>query len=123
MTHQEFSTWVERLGKAWVARDPDMAAGLCAENVLYYEDPFEEPLEGRAAVQEIWEEVPKIQKDIRFTHDVTAVNGQMGIAHWSASYAKISSGKRVALDGVFVVTLDEKGLCSEFRMWWNSKAQ
>ncbi len=103
-------------------RDPDMAAGLCAENVLYYEDPFAEPLEGRTAVREIWEEVPKTQKDIRFTFDIMAVHGQMGIAHWSASYTKISSGKRVPLDGVFVVTLDEKGLCSEFRMWWNSKS-
>lgn len=116
-----FTKWLDHLGKAWVMRDPEKAAGLCAENVLYYEDPFQDPLKGRAAVRKIWEEVPKTQKDIHFSSDVIAVAGQTGIAHWSASYTKISNGNRVALDGIFFVTLDGKGLCKEFRMWWNSK--
>lgn len=102
-------------------RDPDMAAGLCTENVLYYEDPFRDPFKGRAAVRKIWEEVPKTQKDILFSSDIIDVVSQTGIAHWSASYTKISSGKRIALDGVFIVTLNKDGLCTEFHMWWNKK--
>lgn len=121
MTHKEFSEWVERLGKAWITRDPLMAAELCAEDVLYYEDPFREPLRGRGAVKKVWEEVPKTQKDIRFIYDVIALEAQTGVAHWSASYTKISSGERVVLDGVFFVKLNEQGLCQEFHMWWNRK--
>lgn len=99
-----------------------MAAGLCADDVLYYEDPFQDPYKGRTAVRNLWEEVPKTQKDITFTYEVISVLGQLGIAHWSASYTKIFSGERVVLDGVFFVKLNEKGLCQEFHMWWNRKA-
>lgn len=121
MNNSLFAKWLDQLGKAWVLRDPDMAASLCAENVLYYEDPFQNPYKGRTAVRKIWTEVPKTQKDITFTYDVVSVFDHLGIAHWSASYTKISNGERILLDGVFFVKLNEQGLCQEFHMWWNKK--
>ncbi|MBI5621036.1 nuclear transport factor 2 family protein [Candidatus Gottesmanbacteria bacterium] len=121
MNRSQFSLWVKRLEEAWVKRDPDMAAGLCALNVKYYEDPFQAPFIGRIAVKKIWEEVPKTQRDIHFSHDVIAIVSQTGTAHWIASYTTISNGLRVELDGIFIVTLDKDGLCTEFHMWWNKK--
>lgn len=121
MNSSVFTKWLELLGKAWITRDPDIAASICAKNVVYYEDPFQKPLKGRPAVRKIWEEVPKTQKNISFTYDIITVYNQTGIAHWSASYTSVSSGTRETLDGVFIVTLDKKGLCEEFRMWWNTK--
>lgn len=122
MNNSAFTKWFDQLGKAWISRDPDMAADICTEDVLYYEDPFQKPYKGRTAVRKIWEEVPKTQKDIRFTHEMVSVVGHLGIAHWSASYTKISNDERVELDGVFIVRLNEQGLCQEFHMWWNKKA-
>ncbi len=121
MNRSELSSWVEQLGKAWIKRDPDLAASLCAERVTYYEDPFQAPLKGRDAVRKVWEEVPKTQKEIHFSHDVIAIVSRTGIAHWAASYTNISNGMRVELDGIFVVVLDKEGLCKEFHMWWNKK--
>lgn len=117
-----FNDWLCRLGDAWIARDPDAAANLCSEDVTYYEDPFMPPLRGRAAVKEVWLEVPKAQKDIKFKFETITVTDNVGVGRWWASFTRLPSEKKAELDGIYVVTLDEAGLCTEFHQWWNSKA-
>ena len=121
MDSDTFRQWLDDLGSAWQSRDPDAAAQLCAENVHYHEDPFQEPLIGREAVRQVWQEVPTSQKDIEFSFDILAVTEHVGVAHWSAAFTRLPSGTRSELDGVYTARLDERGLCVEFHQWWNAK--
>ena len=43
-----------------------------------------------------------------------------GVAHWSAVFKLESTGKRVALDGVFVLTFNAAGQCTLLREWWQA---
>ena len=65
MDSDTFRQWLDDLGSAWQSRDPDAAAQLCAENVHYHEDPFQEPLIGREAVRQVWQEVTDLPKGYR----------------------------------------------------------
>lgn len=121
MNDKIFKKWFDSLSRAWIARNPGMVASLCAENVAYYEDPFQKPLRGRSAVRKVWKEVPRSQKDIHFTYLILGISGNMGIAHWSASFTRIPIEVKAELDGIFTVILNKEGLCKEFHQWWNSK--
>lgn len=118
MNYSSFEQWLNALGKAWINRNPKAAANICTENVLYFETPFDKPLTSRKEVEEIWQEVPKYQRDIEFSYEIISVNQKVGIAKWLASFTRLPSGIKDTLDGIYVVKLDNNGLCKEFHQWW-----
>lgn len=58
-------------------------------------------------------------KDKESSFEILAVNGNTGFARWQSKFTLIESGKRLALDCLFVVEFDEEGLCQTFREWWH----
>jgi hypothetical protein len=81
--------------------------------------PFDAPKAGRSGIRDYWATVTADQRNVHFESQVLAVDGQTGVAHWSASLTAASGGVRVELDGAFVLTFDDDGLCSELREWWH----
>jgi hypothetical protein len=122
MNKEIFENWLDGLKNAWESKDPKAASDLFIDKVVYYEDPFCDPVLGKEEVYKLWEDVPISQKEIIFEHKILAINENVGIAHFTASYTSLKSGERNNLEGVFVVTLDKEGLCKEFHWWWNSKS-
>jgi hypothetical protein len=112
-------SWLKRYGHAWEARDPARARELFTPNARYHEMPFDSPKLGRAGIEEYWRTVTADQRDVKFDSRVIAVQGNTGIAHWSAVFKLASNGATVALDGVFVLEFDSAGLCSTLREWWH----
>ena len=45
----------------------------------------------------------------------------IGIAKWHAKFTRLPSKEKTELDGIFLVSLDNKGQCIEFRQWYNAK--
>ena len=119
LTPAALEAWLARYEQAWEQRDPERAAALFTENAPYHEMPFDAPKAGRSGIRDYWATVTADQRDVDFTSSVVAVNGQTGVARWSAKLKSASSGVRVELDGVFVLTFDDSGLCSELREWWH----
>jgi hypothetical protein len=111
--------WLKKYGQAWEERAPHMAAQLFAEDCRYYETPFSEPQIGRDGVLKYWQAVPEGQIDVAFHYGVLSVQSHIVIAHWSASFTRISSRVRVRLDGVFLLEFNDQGLCSTLREWWH----
>ena len=61
----QFDSWLKNLGKAWVEKDTQIIADICAQNVKYYETPFTKPYTSPKAVKKLWQEV-QTQKNIKF---------------------------------------------------------
>lgn len=123
LTKAAVEAWLARYGEAWEQRDPARAAALFTENAPYHEMPFDAPKAGRSGIREYWATVTADQRNVRFESQVLAVEGRTGVAHWSASLSSASSGARVELDGVFVLTFDGDALCSELREWWHVRTR
>lgn len=122
MTWEMFDKWMKMMKAAWENRDPNAAANLCSdEGFEYYENIFEKPLTTKDEVVKVWREVPIDQDDVRFNYDILLTSPDEGYAHWRASYKSKSADKVVTLDGIFIVKLDSKGLCKQFKMWWIKK--
>jgi hypothetical protein len=111
--------WLTRYEEAWEKRDSALAAALFSDNAAYHEMPFDAPKAGRAGIRDYWATVTADQRDVDFKSHVVAVNGRTAVARWSASLKSASSGVRVELDGVFILTFEASGLCSELREWWH----
>ena len=123
LTPAALEAWLARYEEAWVLRDPARAAALFTENAAYHEMPFDAPKAGRGGIRDYWATVTADQRDVAFTSSVVAVSGQVGVARWSAKLQSASSGVHIELDGVFVLTFDDGGLCSELREWWHLRTR
>ena len=119
LTTAALEKWLAGYERAWESRDAARAAELFTPNASYHEMPFDAPKTGQAGIREYWSSVTADQRDIDFKSQAVAVNGQTGVAHWSATFTAASTGARVELDGVFVLTFDPSGRCSELREWWH----
>ena len=119
LTPAAVEAWLARYEEAWEQRDSALAAALFTENAAYHEMPFDAPKAGRAGIRDYWTTVTADQRDVDFKSQIVAVDGRTAVARWSASLKSASSGVRVELDGIFVLTFEASGLCSELREWWH----
>lgn len=117
ITKDQIQRWFTKLGKAWENRDPQAAASLFAENVQYYESPFSDPCANWDEVLQLWLVVPNNQKDVQFQHDVLMVKNNLGVAHWKVSRTRLPGNEREDIDGIFLVSLNDDGLCTLFKQW------
>lgn len=122
LTPAALESWLQRYGAAWEARDAAAAGPLFTAEASYHEMPFDAPMQGRAAIEEYWRKVTADQRDVQFESKVIAVNGNTGVAHWSATFRVQSTGAILKLDGVFVLEFDDTGTCKSLREWWHLKA-
>ena len=117
MTKKDFSIWAEKFLKAWAELNPRGALSVLSRDVEYYESPFSGPCKSWEEVEKLWKVVPHNQKDITYKHDVLMVEGNLGLIHWEVSRTTLPEGKRQKFDGVFLVRLNKKGLCTMFKQW------
>lgn len=121
MTDDAFRTWLDAYRDAWERRDPQAARELFSEQAVYVERPYQEPMRGRETIVEYWSHIPRTQDDVRVRLEPFAVAGDLGIAHWWASFVRLPSGARVHLDGILAATFDDDGRCRLFREWWHKQ--
>jgi hypothetical protein len=119
LTLEHFTAWMTEYGRASAENDPRASANLFAENAAYYETPFAEPMIGRDAIFEYWRKGAQNLTDKESTFEILSVQGNRGITRWQSKFTVIESGKRLALDCLFVVEFDDDGLCHTFREWWH----
>ena len=121
MNRKWFSLWFSNLGRVWEEKNLQAIPSLFADKFEYYETPFEKPYTTKEGLLKLWENVPQSQKDIKFAFDIISATENIGIAHWCASFTRIKQSKRSVLDGIFLVKLNNKGLCTLFKQWWVTK--
>jgi hypothetical protein len=121
MDYASFKIWFETLGHAWENRDPQAAAELFTEDVIYHENPFEEPLHGLQAVFRYWSEETQFQAQISFHSEILGVTQDTGFAHWRVSFMRIPTNHLVTLDGICAIRLNEEHKCYALREWWHTQ--
>lgn len=117
----DLDAWLHAYEQAWEHKDPAAAASLFSADARYFETPYAEPFEGPAGVKKYWTDVTADQRDIDFKYSPVAVTGNKGVATWSATFKTISTGARVELNGVFILTFDRDKRCTLLREWWHQR--
>ncbi len=120
LSEQKFEQWLRDYGAAWQARDADAFTALFEQEALYYWTPFDAPKKGHEEIASAFATAVLNQRDIDFGARLLYVQAQLGAAHWSCAFTREGTGKRVHLDGIFVVQFEEGGNALSFREWWHS---
>jgi ketosteroid isomerase-like protein len=67
-------------GCAWEQGDVEAVRSLFAPDAAYYEIPFDPPMVGLDAITAYWQEgAASAQKDVRFSHRILGVSGDLGL--------------------------------------------
>lgn len=117
-----FEDWLARYRRAWEERDPAQAGALFTENAVYAETPFNPPMRGRSEIESYWADAVSRQKDVRFSSEVLACNGNQGLCRWHVALTSVPEGSAVELDGIFRCLFADNGLVETFQEWWHVKA-
>lgn len=123
MKKESLEVWVTNFLKAWAEKNIEAVLGLLADQFEYYETPFDEPLREKTQVAELWKTVPENQTDIFLSYETLAVTDNYGLFRVSGSFVKKNINKRVKMDAVYLVAVDERGLCTKFRQWYEGKEE
>lgn len=119
LTTEQFNLWLTNYGRASAENDAQRSANLFAPHARYYENPFDEPITGRAAIFAYWNNGAQTLTDKTSMFEILAAQNNCGIARWQSQFTVIATGKRCALDCIFLVEFDDDGLCQTFREWWH----
>ena len=119
LTFTTFDKWLEMYGKASAENNPQASAELFSRNAEYYETPFDEPMVGRDAIYKYWKMGAKSFKDKESKYEILSLKDNLGIARWQSKFTDLKSGKRFALDCLFLVEFDHNDKCKLFREWWH----
>ena len=122
MTLDQLDHWLDEYGRAWERQDVEAFVGCFTADAVYHWGPFGEPLRGTDEIRRRTQAAVAGQSEIAFRHEPLAVTPDgRGICIWGVTYIDTQSGKRLEDEGVFLVTFDAHGRCSEFREWWNAR--
>ncbi len=122
MTLEDLDRWLDGYGRAWERFDRDGFVGCFTDEATYAWGPWTEPLRGHEAIGARFDEAVADQADVRFGHEPLAVTPDgRGLARWWVAMAIPAHEITVELEGIFLVTLDATGKCTEFREWWNER--
>jgi len=115
-----FETWLDAYGRAWEWKNADAFVALFTPAADYHWTPFGPPKQGREGIRTAFDAAVTTQRDIRFSHDVLAVDQRRGIAHWTCRLVRIATAREFTIDGILTAEFDPAGLCHRFREWWHS---
>lgn len=121
MDKSNFNIWAEKFGTAWANLDPEGALAMLSKDIKYFESNFTPACSSWDEVVSLWKIVPTNQKDVSFKHEVMLTEKDMGIIRWQVSRTLIPANKHQDIDGIFLVKLNEDGLCTMFRQWRSVK--
>jgi hypothetical protein len=124
MTLEELDRWLDVYGRAWERHDVDATLTCFAEGAVYQWGPWGDTLRGHADIRARTEQAVAEQGAVAFGHEPMAITPDgRGIARWWVSIEVPADNTIEENEGIFLVTLDANGLCTDFREWWNSRSR
>ena len=109
---------IDTFGQGWSRGDVDLLVSVFAEDVVFIETPFSEPLRGAEAVRRYWLEVPLYQSEIAFSSGEIFAAGAWFSTEFKCVFRRKRTGEWVDARGaIFCETHGEK--ITEMRMYWH----
>jgi len=118
-TWEEAVDLFEQRRKAWLAEDLDAYLGLWADDMTFQSPVHDEPLEGRAAYEELVRRSAQFVKPLAFDVMSIAVNGDLVLAEWKITIEWRMQDTKVSYSGMSRARI-RNGLITEWREYWNA---
>ena len=116
LTKRQVEDWVGRYLTAWRSNDPKDIAAVFASDADAHELPYETDSEGLSEIVAVWQERSTWDGTSEWTFDwqEVAINRDTFVITGIGHYPALGD-----FSNLWVVTLNEDGKASTFRMWNN----
>ncbi|MBA2313716.1 MAG: nuclear transport factor 2 family protein [Actinobacteria bacterium] len=121
MNEEQVGAWLGRYVAAWKAYDRDLIGDLFSADVRYRYQPYDDALEGRAAVVDSWFEDRDEQGRYDGNYRPVAIDGQTVVATGTSTYYDANREVAELYHNIFLMRFDGDGRCEEFTEWWVKK--
>jgi ketosteroid isomerase-like protein len=111
-------TLVDTFGKGWSKGNTDVLMSVFADEAVFVETPFSEPLRGREAVRGYWKEVPYHQSEITFSSGEIHTVGPWFSTEFKCVFRRRRTGEWVDARGAIFCETDGERI-TEMRMYWH----
>jgi limonene-1,2-epoxide hydrolase len=118
-TWEEAVDLFERRRKAWLAEDLETYLSLWDNDMSFQSPVHEEPLEGKAAYEELVRRSADFVKPLAFDVVSLAVNGELVLAEWRITIEWRMQDTTVSYSGMSRCRI-RNGLITEWREYWNA---
>ena len=109
---------IDTFGKGWEKLRVDLLTSIYADDAVFIETPFSEPIRGLDGIRAWWADVPYHQSEVTFTSGEIFVVGPWFSAEFKCVFRRRRTGEWVDARGaLFCETAD--GRISEMRMYWH----
>lgn len=109
--------FMDAFGKGWERAKVDEIIAGFAEDATFLDDPFAQPIQGKAAIRDYWKDVAYHQSEITFTPGEVFSAGPWFSTEFRVVYRRRRTGEWVDARGaIFCETV--AGMISEMRMYW-----
>jgi ketosteroid isomerase-like protein len=109
---------IDAFGGGWAKANIEQLMSVFADDAVYIETPFSEPLRGAAAIRRFWVEVPLQQSEITFASGEIFAAGPWFSTEFKCVFRRRRTGEWVDARGaIFCESVG--GKISEMRMYWH----
>lgn len=115
MERSDVRRWVDGYERAWRRPGTDLLGELFADDATYLVSPWARPVEGLAAISELWEAERDGPDDVfTMTSEVVAVEGDAAVVRVEVAYTAPGPARWRDL---WVLRFDGTGRCRRFEEW------
>ncbi len=111
-------TLIDTFGKGWERTHPETMLSVFADDPVFFESPFSEPLRGRDALRQYWADTPYHQADVKFTSGEIFTVGPWFSTEIKVTYRRRRTGELVDTRGALFCETDGDRI-TEMRMYWH----
>jgi ketosteroid isomerase-like protein len=107
-------SWLADYERVWRSPGTDPLAGLFTEDATYLVSPWAEPVQGLAAIAELWEtEREGPEEGFTMTPEVVAVDSDVAVVRTEVEYTAAGDRWR----NLWVLRFATDGRCAAFEEW------
>jgi len=116
----EYSALVQQFGDGWERGSAKLMAEVFSEEAAFIPDPWGAPVNGRAAIEQYWDNIPLEQSEVAFRFGEIFVAGPWFATEFRCTFRRRRTGEPVDVRGsLFCETLE--GRISEMRLYWDRR--
>jgi ketosteroid isomerase-like protein len=109
---------IDDFGQGWSRGDVDLLMSVFAEEMVFVETPFSEPLRGAESVRRYWLEVPLHQSEVTFSSGEIYGAGPWFSTEFKCVFRRKRTGEWVDARGAIFCETDGAKI-TEMRMYWH----
>ncbi|HAV11371.1 MAG TPA: hypothetical protein DCX32_02400 [Candidatus Moranbacteria bacterium] len=106
------NNWLNKFKCGWEGKNIDDVLSLFSADVVYYETPFHK-LNGLDEIKKEWVAIMD-QNEIDLSYEVFSKDDNKYAVQWDLKYSD-KEKNQLHFSGVYLIKLNEMGLCNEFR--------